>query len=200
MKKKGIIGAGGFGKEIYWSLSMIERIGTVFFVDDNYYDGTDPLILPLSKFDPKEYDVVIAIADSKTREKMVNELPKNTQYFTFIHPTAQLHGPDIIIGEGSIICAGSIITTNVKIGKHAHINLITTIGHDCVIGDYFTTAPGAKISGNCKIYDCVYVGTNASIKQKLSIESFTTIGSSAAVVKDIEVTGVYAGVPAKKIK
>ena len=90
--------------------------------------------------------------------------------------------------------------TNVKIGKHAHLNLLTTIGHDCEIGDYFTTAPGSKISGNCKIYDCVYVGTNASIKQKLSIESFTTIGSGAAVVKDIEEPGVYAGVPAKKIK
>jgi hypothetical protein len=29
--KKGIIGAGGFGREVYWSLSLMERVNTVFF-------------------------------------------------------------------------------------------------------------------------------------------------------------------------
>jgi sugar O-acyltransferase (sialic acid O-acetyltransferase NeuD family) len=196
--KKAIIGAGGFAKEVYWSLSLMERIGTIFFVDDKYYDGSN-LTLPLSKFDPKEYEVVVAVGEPKDRFDIVNRLPKDTKYFTHIHPSVQILGEDIQIGEGSIICAGTIITTNVTIGKHAHLNLQTTIGHDCEIGSYFTTAPGAKISGNCKIYDCVYVGTNASIKQKLSIHSLTTIGSNAAVVKHIEESGIYVGIPAKKI-
>ena len=198
--KKGIIGAGGFGREVYWGLSFIERVNTKFFVDDKYWDGKNNLILPISKFNPNEYEVVIAIGEPRDRFDMVQRLPKETKYFTHIHSTVQILGEDVEIGEGSIVCAGTIITTNVKLGKHAHLNLHTTIGHDCEIGDYFTTAPGAKISGNCKIYDCVYVGTNASIKQRLSIESFTTIGSNAAVVKDIEEPGVYAGVPVKKIK
>jgi sugar O-acyltransferase (sialic acid O-acetyltransferase NeuD family) len=196
--KKAIIGAGGFAKEVYWSLSLMERIGTIFFVDDKYYDGSN-LTVPLSKFDPKEYEVVVAVGEPKDRFDIVNRLPKDTKYFTHIHPSVQILGEDIQIGEGSIICAGTIITTNVTIGKHAHLNLQTTIGHDCEIGAYFTTAPGAKISGNCKIYDCVYVGTNASIKQKLSIHSLTTIGSNAAVVKHIEESGIYVGIPAKKI-
>ena len=198
--KKGIIGAGGFGREIYWSLDLMERVGCKFFVDDEYYQQGNEDILPISEFDPEEYEVIVAVADPKFRKSIVESLPIETKYFTHIHPSVQIHAPDVEIGEGSIICAGTIITTNVKIGKHAHLNLLTTIGHDCEIGDYFTTAPGAKVSGNCKIYDCVYVGTNASIKQKLSIESFTTIGSNAAVVKDIEEPGVYAGVPVKKIK
>jgi sugar O-acyltransferase (sialic acid O-acetyltransferase NeuD family) len=200
MKKKGIIGAGGFGKEVYWSLSMMERIGTVFFVDDEYYDGTNPLILPISNFNPNEYEVVVAIADSKARERIVNSLPKNTRYFTHIHPTAQIHGPDVEIGEGSIVCAGSIITTNVKIGKHAHINLITTIGHDCIIGDYFTTAPGVQISGNETIGDRVYFGTRSCVKQKITICDDVTIGMNAGVVKNITQHGTYVGTPAIKIK
>jgi sugar O-acyltransferase (sialic acid O-acetyltransferase NeuD family) len=197
--KKGIIGAGGFGKEIYWSLPLIERLNTVFFVDDKYYDGSDNLILPISKFNPKEYKVVIAIGNPKDRFDIVQRLPQETQYFTHIHPSVQILDPNIEIGEGSIICAGTIITTNVKIGKHAHLNLQTTIGHDCEIGDYFTTAPGAKISGNCKIYDCVYIGTNSSIKEKLSIHSLVTIGLNSGVVKHIDEPGVYIGSPAKKL-
>jgi sugar O-acyltransferase (sialic acid O-acetyltransferase NeuD family) len=198
--KKGIIGAGGFGREVYGSLSSMEKINTVFFVDDNYWNEGNNLILPMSKFDPQEYEVVIAIGDPRDRFDIVQRLPKETKYFTHIHPSCQILGDDVEIGEGSIICAGSIITTNVKIGRHAHLNLQTTIGHDCEIGDYFTTAPGSKISGNCKIYDCVYLGTNSSIKEKITIHSLTTIGLNSGVVKDITESGIYVGTPAKKIK
>ena len=198
--KKGIIGAGGFGREVYWSLSLMERVNTVFFVDDKYWDGSNNLILPLSKFDPNEYKVVVAIGDPKDRFDIIERLPKETKYFIHIHSSVQILGDDVKIGEGSIICAGTIITTNVKIGKHAHLNLQTTIGHDCETGDYFTTAPGVKISGNCKIDDLVYVGTNSSIKEKISIHSLVTIGLNSGVVKHIEETGVYVGCPAVKIK
>lgn len=198
--KKAIIGAGGFAREVYWSLPLIERIHCVFFVDDNYWDDSDNLILPISQLDTSEYEVVVAIGDPRLRFDMIQKLPMDTKYFTHINSSVQLLDPNIAIGEGSIICAGSILTTNIKIGKHAQLNLHTTIGHDCEIGDYFTTAPGAKISGNCKIYDCVYIGTNASIKQKTSIHSLSTVGMNAAVVKNIEEPGIYAGVPAKRIK
>jgi len=197
--KKGIIGAGGFGREVYWSLPLVDRINTVFFVDDKYWSDTDPLILPLSKFDYKKYEIIIAVGEPRDRFNIVQKLPKETKYFTHIHHSVEILDPNIEIGEGSIICAGCILTTNIKLGKHTHLNLQTTIGHDCEIGDYFTTAPGVKISGNCKIYDRVYIGTNASIKQKISINSLSTIGMNATVVKHIETPGVYIGTPAKKI-
>lgn len=198
--KKGIIGAGGFGREIYWSLNPIERSNTLFFVDDKYWDNNDDKVLPLSLFESDKYEVIIAIADSKHRQRIVERLPKTTKFFTHIHPTAQIHGEDVTIGEGSIICAGTIITTNVTIGKHAHLNLITTIGHDCIIGDYFTTAPGVQISGNETIGDRVYFGTRSCIKQKLKVCNDVTIGMNSGVIKDITEPGTYIGTPAYKIK
>jgi UDP-3-O-[3-hydroxymyristoyl] glucosamine N-acyltransferase len=107
---------------------------------------------------------------------------------------------DIEIGIGSFIGAYSILTTNIKIGSHAILNRGNHIGHDSNIGDYFSAMPGAIVSGNVTIYDLVYMGTNSSIKEKISVHSLTTIGSNAAVVKDIEEPGVYVGVPVKKIK
>ena len=169
------------------------------FVDDKYWEENNEYVFPLSKFDPKEYEVVVAVGDSRDRFDIVQRLPKETKYFTFIHSSAQILDSNIEIGEGSIVCASCILTTNIKIGKHTHLNLQTTIGHDCIIGDYFTTSPGAKISGNCKIYDCIYVGTNASIKQGVNIHSLSTIGLNAGVVKNINEPGTYVGVPAKKI-
>jgi len=195
--KKALIGAGGFAREIK---AHVGDDIVKCFVDDKYWIENSECIHLLSTFNPAEYEVLVAIADPTDRHDMVQRLPKETKYFTFIHPTAQILGSDVSIGEGSIICAGCILTTNVKVGRHVHLNLLTTIGHDCEIGDYFTTAPGVKISGNCTIYDCVYIGTNASVKEKISIHSSTTIGLNSGVVKHIEESGVYVGTPAKKIK
>jgi len=167
------------------------------FVDDVYWKENDNNVLPLSMFNPEEYEVLIAIGSPSERQKMVNKLPSNTKYFSFVHPSAQLLDSNIEIGEGSVICANCILTTNIKIGKHCHLNLSTTIGHDCNIGSYFTTAPGTHVSGNCNIADSVYVGTNASIKQGINICSDTTVGLNAGVVKNIDIAGVYTGTPAK---
>ena len=192
--KKAIIGAGGFAREVKSYIDEPVKL----FVDDIYWEENDDDILPISEFNVNMYSIVIAIGDPVSRRKIVEKLPKETKYFTYIHPSCII-GQDVIIEEGCIICPGCIITTNIKIGKHAHLNLQTTIGHDCVIGDYLTTAPGSKISGNCEIGDMVYLGTNCSIKQKIKICNNTTIGLNCGVVKNIDESGTYVGTPAKKI-
>ena len=196
--KKAIIGHGGFGREVKQLLLDNNPNEIIdFFVDDKYVDD---ITFPISKLDINEYEVIIAIADPKMRKQIVSKLPPKTKYFKAIHKSVQILNKDIKIGEGSIICSNSILTTNITIGKHCHLNLLSTIGHDSIIGDYFTTAPGAKISGNCKIGNQVYIGTNSSIREKISICDNVTIGLNAGVVKNISNEGIYVGVPAKKIK
>jgi len=190
--KKALVGYGGHAKEVMAQMG----VKLTCFVDDNYVvDGTRPL----SEFNPKEYVLMVAVADSRDRYDIINRLPKETKYFTWIHPTALIMDDNVEIGEGSFIGANSILTTNIKIGKHAILNRSNHIGHDCVIGDYFSAMPGAIVSGNVKIYDCVYMGNNSSIREKLSIHSMCKIGMNAAVVKHIEDNGTYVGVPVKKI-
>jgi sugar O-acyltransferase (sialic acid O-acetyltransferase NeuD family) len=198
--EKAIIGYGGFAKEVQSSIEKTD--GTkidVFFVDDEYYIGQNKTF-PLSLFNPKKYEVIIAIGDPYVRDLIVNKLPKETKFFTHINSSAQILSNDVEIGEGSIICAGSILTTNIKIGKHSHLNLQTTIGHDCIIGDFFTTAPGVKISGNSNIGNKVYFGTNSCCKEKIQICNNVTIGLNCGVVKNINTPGVYIGTPNEKIK
>lgn len=198
--KKGIIGAGGFGREVYHSLSSIEQKDTVFFVDNEYWYENDDNILPISEFNSDEYEVVVAVGNPTDRKKIIESLPVETKFFTHIDKSVIILDESIDIGEGSIICAGTILTTNIKIGKHCHLNLQSTIGHDTVIGDFFTTAPGVKISGNCNIGNCVYFGTNSSVREKIYICDNVTIGLNGGVVKNINESGTYVGVPVKKIK
>ena len=143
--------------------------------------------------------MIVAVGDPLERKNIVENLPSNTKYFTLIHPNSVV-SRYVEIGEGSIITPGTVVTCDIKIGKHAHLNLHTTIGHDCIIGDYFTTAPGVKISGKCHIDDCVYFGTNSSIRDKINVCKNVTIGMGAVVIKDITEEGIYIGSPAKKLE
>ena len=188
-----LYGYGGHAMEV---TAQIDQPIT-FFVDDKYLTEETK---PISEFDPTEYLIMVAVADSKDRFDMIQRLPKETQFFTFIHPTALILSDNVQVGEGSFIGANSILTTNIKIGKHAILNRGNQIGHDSEIGDYFSAMPGAIVSGNVTIGDCVYMGTNSAIKEKLSIHSLSTIGMNSCVVKHIKEPGVYVGVPTKKIK
>jgi UDP-3-O-[3-hydroxymyristoyl] glucosamine N-acyltransferase len=69
-----------------------------------------------------------------------------------------------------------------------------------VLGDFVTTAPNVNISGNVTIKDGVYLGTASCVKEKLTICEDVVLGMKASVVKDITESGIYVGIPAKKIK
>jgi sugar O-acyltransferase (sialic acid O-acetyltransferase NeuD family) len=194
--KKALIGNGGHAREV---MSQME-IELFRFVSDEYWKEGDSKLLPLSKFDADKYVVMVAIANSRDREDVVKSLPEKTQYFTFIHPTAQIMSDDIIIGEGSFIGANSIITCNIKIGNHCLLNRGVHIGHDSIIGDYFSAMPGSVVSGNVTLGDKVYLGTNSSIREKITICNDVIIGLNTGIVKDIKDSGTYVGCSIKKIK
>lgn len=195
----GIFGHGGHAREVYWCLDFAQRVNCKFFVDDEYFQGGEN-ILPISEFEPEEYQMIVAVADPKARKSIIDKLPSETKYYTFIHPTAQILGPDVWISEGCYIGPNSIVTTNITIGKHAILNRGNQIGHDCVIGDYFSAMPGAIVSGNVNIGNCVYIGSNTSIREKINISDNVVIGLNSGVVRDIKESGTYGGLPAEKIK
>jgi sugar O-acyltransferase (sialic acid O-acetyltransferase NeuD family) len=209
MEKICIIGAGGFGKEVLclitdiYNLTAIQAAESICFLEtDNFWKPrvvNGVRVLPLSEFVPEIYKAVIAIGNPNDRKAIVLQLPKQTRYITLIHPSVVM-SKWIEIGEGSIVCAGSIMTCNIKLGKHTHINLHTTIGHDCIAGDFFTTAPAVNISGKCKFGENVYCGTNSSFRENLEITDNTVIGMGAVVVKNISEAGTYIGNPLKRIE
>jgi len=196
--KKAIIGAGGCGRDIkYHILDNNPSEDITFFVDEQYLDENT---LPLSLLNVEKYEVIVAIGSPIARKQMVEKLPKNINFFTFIHKSAIILDKNIIIGKGSMVYAGCILTTNITIGEHCHLNLSTTISHDAKIGDYVTTSPGVRIAGSCNIGNNVYIGMNSSIREKINICDNVLIGLNSGVVKNIYDEGVYGGVPAKKIK
>ncbi len=203
MKKIALIGYGAFGREILTNIKR-RNLDIFFYGDYNNLNLNDieqkhkTKCYDISKFDSKKYTALITIADSSERKTIVESLPLNTEYFTYIDKySIIMDRSNIKIGKGSIICAGTILTTNIELGNFSQLNINTTIGHDSKIENYFTSGPGANISGKCVIGKNCYIGTNSSIKQNVKICDDVIIGMNSGVVKDINVSGIYIGTPAK---
>lgn len=209
MKDIVIIGAGGFGREVAWLIEEINKVGKewniVGFVDDNEdIQGKNindyEVIGNIEWLKSQELNVVNAIGDPKVKKKVMQRLVNSKNlYPVLIHPSV-IYSDKVSFGEGSIICAGNIITVNVEIGSHVIINLDCTIGHDVVLGDYNTILPSVNVSGFVKTAECVSVGTSSAIIQGVSIGENTVVGAGAVVLKDLPSNCTAVGAPAKPIK
>lgn len=210
MKNIVIIGAGGFGREVAWLIERINKVTPTWviqgFIDDNeklwgtYED--DYKVLGGCDYlrNCGEIFAVCAVGSAKIREKIVKKLQNcNVKFATLIDPSV-IVSDRVKIGVGTIICAGTIVTVDVKIGNHVIINLDCTIGHDDVIEDFVTIYPSANVSGNVVIGNTTELGTGMQIIQGKKITENTIIGAGAVVVKDCVEKGTYVGNPAKKIK
>jgi sugar O-acyltransferase (sialic acid O-acetyltransferase NeuD family) len=198
-----IFGTGGFAREVACILHDQGRGDRIvaFHEPDEVYEARELLgvpVRPQSTFDPAKHRAVVGIGNPTLRQKVVSELPTNTVFDTLIHPTVVM-SQWVEVGAGSVICAGCVLTCQISIGQHCHLNLNSTVGHDCTFGDFCTVAPGTNISGNCAFGNRVDVGTQASFRQHVRICDDAVIGMGTVVVKDILEAGTYVGVPAKKV-
>lgn len=197
-----IIGASGHGKVI---ADIVLKSGdkVIGFLDDGIEKGK--LIVGfevLGKIsDYKNYsdcEFVIAIGDPHIREKITDIL--NVKWYTAIHPTAVISSLDVEIGEGTVVMANAVINSCAKIGRHCIINTGAIVEHDNILSDYVHLSPNVALAGMVSVGKSTHIGTGACTKQVVNIVSNCIIGAGSVIVRDINESGTYIGVPARKIK
>lgn len=147
----------------------------------------------------------LGIADGDVRRRLAARLESaDAVPVTLIAPTAQVFSPSRI-GAGSILCPNTIVTVNVEVGRHVHLNLFSYIEHDCRIGDFVTFAPGVKCNGAVEIGEGAYIGSGASLRQgtlieRLRIGAGATVGMGAAVIHNVAPATTVVGVPARPVQ
>lgn len=197
-----IVGASGHGKVV---ADIIQKSGdtVVGFLDDNPNSPEKlagfPVLGTIEKYKLyKKYKFVIAIGNAEIRERIVSNL-SNVEWYTAIHPSAAISGIDVLIGEGTVVMANTVINSGAEIGKHCIINSGAIVEHDCQIQDFVHVSVGAKIAGTVTIGRNTWIGIGASIKNNLSLCENCMIGAGAVIVKNINEEGTYVGVPAERL-
>jgi sugar O-acyltransferase (sialic acid O-acetyltransferase NeuD family) len=211
MKKIAIYGAGGFGREVKMLIDQINifkyQYDFIGYFDDGITKGTRinnfDVIGGLSELNAysEEIQVVFSLANPKIKKKLLDSISNPKISFPIlIHPSCLIGTDNVSIGEGTIICAGSIITVDIEIGSHVILNLGCTVGHDTKIGSFSSFMPSVNISGEVEIGVGVYCGTGAKIINQISIGDRTIVGAGAVVSKSLPSDCTAVGIPAKPIK
>ncbi len=208
----GIVGCGGFGREIMPIVrETVERAGTnvrLVFVETDRPSRSAVNGYPVlseKEFlaaDDQEKHFNIAIADSRVRERIAARFIEAGARAIAVRSLQATIYEANKIGEGSIICAGSIVTSNATIGRFFHCNIQSYVAHDCFVGDFVTFAPRVACNGNVVVEDHAYVGTGALIREgkkdrPLRIGKGAIVGMGAVVTKDIPAGETWVGSPAR---
>lgn len=210
MGKLAIVGSGGFAREV---LTLINAINSntpqyeiVGFVGEDKPQSVHgyPVIGNDDEVNltQEPLSIVIAVGEPRLKAKIRGKYNNPLISFpTLVHPSVIFGDKESIkIGQGSIVCAGCILTTDINIKDFVTLNLQCTVGHDTVIGNYSSFMPSVNISGEVDIKEGVYVGTGAKIINQVEIGEQTIVGAGAVVAKTLPANCTAVGVPAKPIK
>lgn len=200
-----IIGASGHGKVVADIALKMNKWKKVAFLDDDTDINTSMRLEILGIVDEvftylDEWEVFVGIGNNAIRERIQKMLETEGACIPkLIHPNAVI-GTEVVVGTGTVVMAGVVINCCTKIGKGCIINTGVTVDHDNVIDDYVHISPGAHLAGTVKVAQRSWLGMGCLVINNINIFSECKIGAGTVVVKDITDSGVYIGVPARKIE
>lgn len=200
-----IVGAGGFGRELYFWARDCHAAGTApklaGYIDDQVevLQGYEMSRLgTVSDYAPQEEDqFVVALGEPSKKRKVVEMLQaRGARFATLIHPTATIVST-ASIGEGVIMCPFAMAMPDSRIDRFVTILNYSGIGHDAVAGEFTTLSSVVDVTGNVRIGANVSIGSGARLLPGITIGDGATIGAGAVVVRSVKPGMTVYAPPAK---
>lgn len=197
-----ILGAGGFAREAACWVHPQNYMIVGFFTEHEQgpTEIFDTQVVRSLDHLPFNTHFLVAVGDPSTRKRLWElAISKGLQ------PCLPIIGPHVVIGRevkvgfGCIICPGNILTCNIWIDDSVIVNLNCTIGHDCYLESFVTLSPGVNLSGNVRVGQGSFVGTNAAIREKVTMGIGSTLGMGAVLTKDQRAGEIWVGNPARPL-
>ncbi|TFB66756.1 acetyltransferase [Cryobacterium sp. Hz7] len=208
-----VVGAGGFGREVLDIVDALNRAAeTVVFEIIGVLDA-NPSAENLGRLSARSVrylgtesawretgsraQYLIGVGNPAARQEIDKAFTAlGLTAATVVHPAATT-GSSFTVGQGSVLCGGVQVSTNVTLGRHVHLNPNSIIGHDSVLNDFVSINPSATISGDVRIGPRSLVGAGAVVLQGLCIGADTVVGASACVTRGVGDRSVVKGIPAR---
>lgn len=207
-----LLGAGDFAREVIWLVSEMATTPDWEFgglLDDDREraaqilssNGFGQRVLgTIDNYIPQQDDRFVCTIGNPKAKLAVSEriAARDGKFVNLIHPSAAI-GPGCILGSGIIVCRSAVITTNVVIGNHVHINLAATCGHDAVIGDGCTLSAHCDVTGHATLERGVFLGSHASVTPGVRVGEYAVVGAGSVAFRNVGGGQTLLGVPGKSL-
>ena len=205
-----IVGGGGHAAEVCSYLASHPDFALIGVLDDAKPPGSfeqTRLLGPIERLgelacSEQGLHFITAFGDNELRlsvMRRIEGLPVRIPPAVVVAPLAHV-GPNVELGEGTLLAPGAVLTTKVKIGRHCIVNVNVSVSHDCQISDFVNLNPGATVCGSVCIGEGAYIGAGATIIDKVSVGAWSVIGAGSGVIRDVPARVTVVGVPAKTIR
>ncbi|MCC5790272.1 MAG: acetyltransferase [Opitutales bacterium] len=204
-----ILGAGGFGRELYHWLQQHPESGRVWevsgFLDDDPgalagYDFPVGIVGGSQGFRPGKGDLVIcALGNPRLKRRLIDDLKgRGAEFMGFVHPSVVM-GEKVKLGEGVILCPGVILTSCLSLGDHVMVNCHSSAGHDVTVGSFSTISGHCDLTGFCGVGEEVLLGSGARLLPKVQVGDRAVVGAGAVVLRNVKADTTVFGNPAKVV-
>ncbi len=85
-----------------------------------------------------------------------------------VHPTAVL-AREVFLGPGTMVAAHATFMNHVVTGRHVHVSVGCSIGHDVRLDDYVEVSPTTALSGYVTAGRAAFFGTGAKVNPGLTV-------------------------------
>jgi sugar O-acyltransferase (sialic acid O-acetyltransferase NeuD family) len=202
-----IVGAGGFGRELYCWLKDTSAWGRDWefsgFLDDDLsaldsFNHDGKVVAKVSEFVPKGSQLfACGIGNVEMKQKACRGLiEQGAEFVSIVHPTAVI-GDRVALGAGVVVCPGVILTCDIAVGRMAMVNLNSTVGHDVTIGEWSTLSPLNSLTAGVSIGDGVFLGSGAHVLPGISVGDGAFVGAGSVVMRDVKNGQKIYGNPAR---
>jgi sugar O-acyltransferase (sialic acid O-acetyltransferase NeuD family) len=147
---------------------------------------------------PSATAVHIAIGDAQFRQAEARAVGAD-KLATVTHPDASLSAY-AQVGAGCFLAARSVVAPCARLGACVIVNHGAVVDHDVEVGDFSHVAPNVTLGGGARVGSRVLVGAGTAVLPGVSICDDTVIGAGSVVTENIAEPGVYAGVPARRVR
>jgi len=210
MKNLYIIGARGFGREVYGLAMDCESARNEFvikgFLDDKAdaldgFAGYPPIIDSVENYIPKENDVFICALGDPHWQKHYAEImmAKGGEFISLVHPSIILR-PNMKIGKGCIIHNNAAVSWDITLGNFVTCQSTCILGHDIVVEDYCHIGSFSMLGGNSRISSLTVLHPGSIILPHVNVGENCVVGAGSVVIKNVKPGTTVYGNPAKVLK
>ncbi len=209
MKELIIIGAGGFGREIFHMAQNCHGYGDEFVIKGyldsranvlDQFDGYPPILGDVTTYEIQPNDVfTCALGDIPPKIKYIKEIQnRGVTFQNLIHKQASIN-PTAVLGTGLIIGRDVGISCDTRIGNFVTLQTGCLLGHDVQIGDMVHMNARVFLGGGVTVGEGAHLYPYAMVHPRKKIGNFANIGAGSFVINNVKEGVSVFGNPAKKL-